>query len=137
MPLKHQRVKISIRYCEHPTEGVDPQSWVPPSWNEALDHIPERQHDGIKAKMLARREVLKKGDKLRSPDHWNTEAKLPNNKHFYAIKANKIRAYGWFSGQYNGVFYISHFTFKEGEKLAKKDHKRVIANWRKIEEKRG
>ena len=35
--------------------------------------------------------------------------------------------------RYKGVFYISHFALKQGQKLAKKDTKRVITNWRHIE----
>jgi hypothetical protein len=59
---------------------------------------------------------------------------LPDKKQFYAIKADKVRAYGWFSTRHSGVFYISHFAFKRGQKLAPADTRRVIANWRSIEE---
>jgi len=71
--------------------------------------------------MVARRKLLADNGQLRSPDHWNTEADLPNGKKFYAIKADKIRAYGWFSSKHKGVFYISHFAFKQGQKLATTD----------------
>ena len=84
--------------------------------------------------MAARRQYLADHGQLRSPDQWNTEGTLPNGKHFYAIKADKIRAYGWFSVRNKGVFYISHFTFKKGQKLASADTNRVIVNWRQIEE---
>ncbi|WP_019570116.1 hypothetical protein [Thioalkalivibrio sp. ALE11] len=46
----------------------------------------------------------------------------------------KLRAYGWFSTRYKGVFYISHFAFKKGQKLSSQDEQRVINNWRRIEE---
>ena len=85
--------------------------------------------------MAARREHLANTGPLRSPDHWNTEGELPDGKHFYAIKVGKIRAYGWFSVRHKGVFYISHFAFKKGQRLAREDCSRVIANWRQIEEK--
>lgn len=84
--------------------------------------------------MTARRHMLADKGQLRSPDYWNTEGDLPNLKKFYALKADKIRAYGWFSGRHKGVFYISHFAFKKGQKLAASDTHRVIENWRQIEE---
>ena len=64
--------------------------------------------------MAARRKHLADRGQLRSPDHWNTEGRLPDGKHFFAIKADKIRAYGWYSVRHKGVFYISHFAFKKG-----------------------
>lgn len=78
--------------------------------------------------------MLAETGRLRSPDYWNTEGDLPNGKKFYAIKADRIRAYGWFSNRDRGVFYISHFAFKKGKKLAAEDTNRVIRNWRAIEE---
>ena len=84
--------------------------------------------------MLARQTILADKAQLRSPDHWNTEGETPDGKRFYAIKVDKIRAYGWFSIRHKGVFFISHFAFKKGQKLASSDANRVIANWRKFEE---
>jgi hypothetical protein len=112
----------------------DPSSWRAPSWDEALSHIPAGKHDNLWATMAARRQHLANVGQLRSPDHWNTEGDLPDGKHFFAIKAGKLRAYGWFSSRYKGVFYISHFAFKKGQKLASEDTNLVIQNWRRIEE---
>lgn len=131
---EYQGVRLTIRHCEQPPADIDPSSWQPPSWLEALQHIPAAKHPGITAKMAARRKHLADHGQLRSPDHWNTEGTLPNGKHFYAIKADKVRAYGWFSTRYKGIFFISHFAFKKGQKLARADTNRVIANWRQIEE---
>lgn len=131
--MEHRGVRLTVRYCEQAPAEADPESWQPPSWQEALQHIPAKKHDGIKAKMAARRDTLANRSLLRSPNHWNTEGKLPDGKHFYAIKADKVRAYGWFSVRHKGVFYISHFAYKKGQKLAQSDTNRVIANWRQIE----
>jgi len=132
--VEYQGTRLNIRYCEQSPVGADPTTWQPPSWQEALAHIPLAKRPRITAQMAARREHLAKTGLLRSPDHWNTEGDLPNGKHFYAIKADKIRAYGWFSLRDKGVFYISHFAFKKGQKLARADVNRVVANWRQIEE---
>lgn len=136
--MEHSGKKLVIRYCE---AGVDvaletgEKVKVPASWIEALGNIVKSKHDSIRAKMTARRNFLADGGQLRSPDHWNTEGELPDKKRFYAIKADKVRAYGWFSTRHPGVFYISHFAFKRGQKLAPEDTNRVVANWRRIEEK--
>ncbi|WP_155999749.1 hypothetical protein [Thioalkalivibrio sulfidiphilus] len=107
---------------------------MPPSLKDALASITAGKRDGCLARLAARREQLADTGRLRSPDYWNTEGKLPNGKHFYAIKVDKLRAYGWFSSRFPGVFYISHFAFKKGQKLAQQDTNRVIQNWRRIEE---
>ena len=131
--LEYRGARLIIRYCEEPPDGTSPETWQPPSWHEALTGIPAKQRSGVTAKLAARRAVLADQGQLRMPDHWNIEGELPNGKHFYAIKAGDLRAYGWFSGKHKGVFYISHFALKTGQKLAKKDTLRVIANWRQIE----
>lgn len=134
--MDYQGKKLTIRYCESPPTEADPATWEPPSWSAALQNFPASKRDGVKAKMLARRNYLADGGQLRSPDHWNTEAALPDGKRFYAIKVDKLRAYGWFSSRHTGVFYISHFAYKQGQKLAAEDTNRVTTNWRLIEETR-
>ncbi len=131
--VEYVGMRCIVRYCERPSSGADPATWQPPSWCGALSHLQQKKHDSIWARMLARRELLADHGQLRSPDHWNTEGELPDQKHFYAIKVDKIRAYGWFSTCHRGVFYISHFSFKSGQKLALEDIRRVHTNWREIE----
>jgi hypothetical protein len=127
--------RLTIRYCEQPEGEDDLQVWRPPSLHKALSHFPGGKGKNAMATMAARRKYLADQGQLRAPDHWNTEAKLPNDKHFFAIKAGKLRAYGWFSDRHKGVFFISHFAFKRGPKLSKEDERLVIRNWREIEEK--
>lgn len=134
--IEYAGILLSIRYCEQPAPGEDPAFWVPPSWRGAIAHLTEKKHKNVLAQMAVRRQLLAERGQLRSPDHWNTEGELPNGKKFYAIKADKIRAYGWFSNRHKGVFYISHFAFKKGQKLDPADTRRVIENWRQIEEKK-
>jgi len=87
----------------------------------------------LMARMYMQLQQLADTGKLRSPDKWNKEAKLPNDKHYYAVKMTRVRAYGWYSSKYSGVFYISHFAFKRSQKLQRDDHNRVIGNWKHIE----
>lgn len=132
--FEYQGKRLTIRCCEQPPDGEDDPGWMPPSWQEALQHIPANKHPGVFAKMTARRQYLADEGRLRTPDYWNTEGDLPDSKKFFAIKVDRIRAYGWYSSQHKGVFYISHFAFKKGQKLAAEDTRRVIRNWRHIEE---
>lgn len=117
---------LDIRFAED-----DPKS----NFKEALDRwrANEEKQKRLMARMYARLQQLADTGQLRSPDHWNKESILPNGDHYYAVKMQKIRAYGWYSSKHSGVFYISHFAFKRGEKLHKDDHNRVIGNWNKIE----
>ena len=132
--FEYRGTNLIIRCCEEPAADAALSVWMPPSLQEALRHIPTKKHAGILAKLAARRQYLANVGQLRSPDHWNTEGNLPNDKPFYAIKADRVRAYGWFSSHHKGIFYISHFAFKKGQKLAQEDTNRVIRNWRQIEE---
>lgn len=124
MPEEHQGKRLTVRYCQNAEESL----------KEALESLPIKKHSACLAQLVARRNQLADHGKLRSPDHWNTEGNLPNSNRFYAIKVGKIRAYGWFSDRYKGVFYISHFTYKDTQKLDKSDLKRVCNHWRKIEQ---
>ena len=119
-------MRLEVRFSED-----DPQS----NFKEALDRWRGNtaKQASLVARMYAQLQRLADTGQLRSPDKWRTESTLPNNKHYYAVKMGKIRAYGWYSTKYAGVFYISHFAFKRSEKLHKDDHHRVMKNWNNIE----
>jgi hypothetical protein len=133
--VEYRGRQLVIRYCEQLLAGSDPRR-VPPSWNEAIHHVPAGKRNRLVAQMAARREYLANHGLLRVPDHWNTEGALPDGKQFYALKAGPLRAYGWYSSRYKGVFFVSHFAFKRGQKIAREDASRVIRNWRTQEEDR-
>jgi len=80
--------------------------------------------------MAARVQTLANEGRLRSPDYFNTEGELPDGSRFYAIKVGKVRAYGWYSNRHKGIFFVSHFAFKKGQKLSSKDTNEVVRNWR-------
>lgn len=126
---------LSIWHCE--TDEQDPDA-DPPSWLESVARIPkptEERISKVKAQMVARQRRLEAGEQLRSPDHFRTEGELPDGKHFYAIKVGDIRAYGWFSRKHKRVFIISHYKYKDSDKLDPVDTARVVANWRNVEER--
>lgn len=119
-------MRLEVRFAED-----DPQS----NFKEALDRWRANieKQKLLMARMYTQLQQLADTGQLRSPDKWRTESTLPNNKHYYAVKMGKIRAYGWYSTKYAGIFYISHFAFKRSEKLHKDDHNRVTGNWNNIE----
>lgn len=104
--------------------------------DEALERVDPRLRKAAKAKIFALIKRLSDHGNLRMPDHFNKEATLPDDSHFYAVKTNstmRLRAYGWYSSKHKGTFVISHFAFKRGEKLDDRDTARVNENWRSIE----
>lgn len=61
-----------------------------------------------------------------------TEAQLPSGSHFYALKRAPIRAYFWKSDTPRNL-YISHFAYKDQQKLKAKDKNKLIKNWKRVE----
>jgi len=85
--------------------------------------------------MLVKR--LAGGQRL-SRDTFPQEGPLPSYqgkpaKQFYAFKKIPIRAYGWFSETKDKTFFISHYIFKNKDKLSKSDTNKVQRNWTRIE----
>jgi len=129
--IKGQRLTV----CFVEDDGAENEWNELPSWMEAIGHLSVKpgQVEKVYAQMFAKFKRLSNGERLRNPDHFNTEGDLPNGKHFYAVKTGKIRAYGWYSDRHKGVFVVSHFIYKQGEKLSNADKKRVQNNWKRIE----
>lgn len=127
--------RLSIQFFEPCPSGSNPGDHrLPESWDEAIVHFPKDKESSLKAKFFALAKRLADHAQLRSPDKWNKEGKLPNGKDFYAIKPDKkLRAYGWYSSKHKSTFVISHFAFKDGEKLSKSNEDRVGTNWRTFE----
>ncbi len=89
--------------------------------------------------MIVQLNRLANGGRI-SKDSFPKEGQLPkqpgqqNTKYFYALKKIPIRAYGWYSERESGKFFISHYIYKDRNKLSEADTKRVGANWTRIEE---
>ncbi|MFZ5660926.1 MAG: hypothetical protein ACOY5C_13870 [Pseudomonadota bacterium] len=121
---EHVGNRLTIRYCD----GAEA------SLQEALRHIPAHLKDRCIAQFVARRNLLADGEQMRKPEHFNTEGALPDGGNFFAIKTTQgLRAYGWFSSRHRHVFFISHFVFKNYDKLKRADEDLVRRNWEKEE----
>ncbi|WP_287963470.1 hypothetical protein [Alcanivorax sp.] len=114
-------------------EASDDKFKSVPSWREAISHLEPARADSAYARMNARLKRLANYARLRSPDQFRKEGTLPDGKDFYAVKAGKVRCYGWYSTKYKGVFIVSHFAFKQQKKLDPADERRVNNSWARIE----
>lgn len=62
------------------------------------------------------------------------EGALPDKSNFRALKKIPIRCYFWCSKRHKGRIFVSHFIYKDFDKLDKKDTQKVVKNWRENEE---
>ncbi|WP_218834784.1 hypothetical protein, partial [Enterobacter hormaechei] len=104
---------------------------------EALNSVSASKRDSVKTQMDLLVKRLSDGGRL-SKDSFPPEGPLPCRpgrpaKQFYAFKKIPIRAYGWFSERYEKTFFISHYIYKNRDKLAQKDTTKVQGNWTRIE----
>lgn len=111
------------------------EAWV--TFNEALQSLPVSKWDSVKYQMDMLVNRLANGHRL-SKDSFPPEGLLPSlhgrpAKQFYAFKKIPIRAYGWYSQTKEKTFFISHYIFKNNDKLSKSDTTTVQRNWTRIE----
>lgn len=103
------------------------------SFCEAIGRISGKPAKVMEAKIIAQIKRLADGKAL-SRDSLAIEDSLPNDKKFLAIKKVPIRGDLWLSSKHRATYFISHYTYKDFQKLRQSDKDRVISNWRKIEE---
>jgi len=74
-----------------------------------------------------------------SKENFPQEGELPKlagqqkSKKFNALKRIPIRGYCWLSEKHPNTYFISHYVFKDYDKLKEKDTKKVRDNWNRIE----
>lgn len=98
------------------------------SLDAALQRIPADQHDSKRRSLQHQVERLANGQRL-SAENFVPEGELPNGKRFQALKKIPIRAYLWRQGD---VWYISHYVYKDQEKLSRRDVDLVRRNWKEV-----
>ena len=115
--------KFKIIHCDDANKSL----------NEALKRVPQHTKRVQQAKF--ERLIARLGDGKRMPDAtFPTEAELPDKSKFKAIKKLPLRAYLWLSKKYRNTYFISHYIYKDKQKLSPKDTAIVIKNWRIKEE---
>ena len=108
------------------------------SLREALKSVsPSKRQGSMMVSLQLQIERLASGK--RSPDLSTRKEGLllPLNgkpaKHFWAIKKIPIRAYYWESERHEMTYFISHYIYKDFDKLDDSDTTRVRNNWERIE----
>ncbi len=108
------------------------------SFIEALESIPVAKRERVKIQLDLLVKRLSNGERL-SVENFPQEGNLPSlngkpAKRFYSFKKIPVRAYGWYSETIAGTFFISHYIFKNSQKLSVSDTNKVQRNWTRIEE---
>lgn len=120
----YEGTRYKVIHCEGAKESF---------LDELAKHVPSNLHPNYKARMRGLRRRLADGHRM-SKENFPKEGKLPDGTHFRALKKIPLRAYIWQSNKHAGTFFISHYVFKNYDKLKQSDIKKVCDNWTKYEE---
>ena len=112
--------KFTVSHCDGADESFD----------EALRHVPQKKQRSLKN--WSALVVKRLGEGMRLADVV-TEADLPDGASFYAARNLPIRMYFWYSKAHSRQVYISHYKFKNYQKLSKSDIDKVTENWKLYE----
>ncbi|WP_233080712.1 hypothetical protein [Rheinheimera soli] len=123
--IKHEGSKFTVEHCEGAIE----------SFEEALISVtPHNKKSSIKRAIIQLIERLADGKQM-SKENFPQEGQLPkSNGKFNAFKKLPIRAYCWLSSKHPNTYFISHYTYKDKQKLDQRDIDKVHANWRDKED---
>ena len=109
------------------------------SYIEALSHVDARKHKTFTNAVVLQIARLADGHRM-SIKSFPQEGELPKRKgqkkakRFNALKKIPIRGYCWLSDKHKDTYFISHYVYKNYDKLKERDTNQVGANWRRIEE---
>jgi len=122
---EHQGATFKVIHCEGALK----------SFEKALISVtPHNKKRSLKNAIIQLIERLADGKRM-SRENFPQEGILPHSKgKFNAFKKLPVRAYCWLSTKYPNTYFISHYTYKDKQKLDKKDIGKVHANWRDKEE---
>ncbi len=102
------------------------------SWLKALESVKANEKKGFVRKIEHQINRLLSGQRM-SEENFPREGKLPDGSYFHALKKIPIRGYCWLSPNRKGTYYMSHYVYKNYQKLKAKDTEKVCFNWNKIE----
>lgn len=109
------------------------------SFEEALGHVTAKEAKTFRRSIPQQIKRLVDGHRM-SKENFPQEGDLPRragrgkSKKFSALKRIPIRGYCWRSEVKPNVYYISHYVYKNYDKLKESDTVIVGENWRRIEE---
>ncbi|MCG7531409.1 hypothetical protein MHM98_08610 [Psychrobium sp. MM17-31] len=117
---KHVGTHFTVEHCDNALE----------SFEEALLSVsPHKRKRTVTNTIIQLIERLADGKRM-SRENFPQEGSLPRNGgKFNAFKKIPVRAYCWLSLKYPNTYFISHYTYKDKQKLDQRDIDRVHANW--------
>lgn len=128
MQRKFKGKKYTVIHCDGAIE----------SFEAALAHMPRNKARSFRRGMSQQIQRLADGHRM-SKESFPQEGDLPKKpgqnktKKFYALKRIPIRGYCWYSEKHGDTYFISHYVFKDYQKLKKSDTDVVGDNWLRIE----
>lgn len=127
-------LKFTIVHCEGALE----------SYAAALDSVQANRRGSFTSRMIAQIQIqiqrLADGHRM-SKESFPQEGELPKRKgqhgarKFNALKRIPTRGYCWLSERHENTYFVSHYVYKDQDKLNTRDTSRVGANWTRIEER--
>lgn len=120
--------RFTIVHCEGALE----------SFYDALESVKASKKESLKRGMAQQIQRLADGNRM-SKENFPQEGDLPKRrgqqkaKKFNALKRLPIRGYCWLSERHKHTYFISHYVYKDYDKLKEKDTKRIGDNWLRIE----
>ena len=125
---KYSGLKFTVIHCAGALESL----------HEALSSIPKKRRSSMTQGIIIQLQRLADGQPM-SKENFRTEGELPRRtgksvKSFSALKRIPIRGYCWPSQRCPGTWFISHYIYKNWEKLDGSDTTIVGSNWIRIEE---
>ena len=108
------------------------------SFFQSLTHVETHKGTALKRGMVQQIQRLADGHRM-SRENFPREGELPKRidgssaGYFFALKMLPIRGYCWQSDSHPNTWFISHYVYKDYQKLKKRDETKVAENWTRIE----
>lgn len=125
-PEVYRGKKLTIHHCKGALKSFD----------KAISQVEARKRLKDTATIISQiHKLANEGEEALALKHFPWEGNLPGkgNK-FRAFKRIPIRGYCWNSSRNKSTYYISHYIFKDQNKLDASDTDRVQSNWKRIED---
>jgi hypothetical protein len=117
--------KFKVIHCKKAVE----------SYEESLRHVDSQKRRSFTRSLILQIQRLADGQRM-SKENFPQEGELPKQsktRKFNALKRIPIRGYCWLSDVYPNTYFISHYVYKDYDKLKDKDTAIVGKNWTRIE----
>ena len=117
---KHVGTHFTVEHCDKALE----------SFEDALVSVsPHKKKKTVTNAIIQLIDRLANGKRM-SKENFPQEGNLPQGKgKFNAFKKIPVRAYCWLSTKHPNTYFISHYTYKDKQKLDKRDIDKVHVNW--------